>query len=372
MGFYTLNRAAINAGVAGFIAGAAMLVSSSTVEASATRVVLPEASVALVSNAQATGTRIVLAGGGFVTELHSSAFPALLQLQYANIHSSGALKATYTEAWSSQSSQLDGTSTVTRPGSGVMASVLAISAEPLVDVGFTSNILCASWATADASVKRNGQSTTERDGYATQVFTSGLVANGLRTALAYAPWSVSSSLVAEATKSHGGAADLVGKLTISAVASTDRAQSDFLSDMTAVPTHIHAGEALGVSGGSVYADPVAIIPGSAQEMAGAIEVTAAGRLALLCQADLVGSSVLVAEGTRVHLGYSTSVALSDASAQWALLIDGEAVVVASSGMTALPYTNAESPDPESRTMRRVAVDRVMRRPFVNRVMRRQA
>lgn len=372
MGFYTLNRAAINAGVAGFIAGAAMLASTSTVEASATRVVLPEASVALVSNAQATGTRNVLGGAGFVTEFGGSAFPALLQLEYADIQSSGALKATYTEAWASQSSQLESTGTIARPGSGVMASVLDGSAEPLVDVGFASTIYCSSFATADASVQRNGQSTTERDGYATQEIFSSFTADGLRTALPYADWAVSSSLVADAIKTHGGAADMVGKLTISVIASTDRAQSNFLSDLVANPTHIHAGESLGVSSGYVYVDPVAIIPGSAQEMVGISEVTAAGRLALLGQADLVGSGVLDAAGTRVHLGYSTLVALSDASAQWALLIDGEAVVVGSSDMTALPYTNAEAPDPESRTMRRVGVDRVMRRPFVNRVMRRQS
>lgn len=372
MGFYTLNRAAINAGVAGFIAGAAMLASTSTVEASATRVVLPEASVALVSNFQATGTRNVFGGAGFVTEFGGSAFPALLQLEYADIHSSSAFKATYTEAWFNQTFQFDSNGTVIRPGSGVMASVLEISAEPLVDVGFTSTVYCSSFATADASVQRSGQSTIERDGYATQAFTSSLVADGLRTALVYATSDTAFSLVVDAIKTHGGAADMVGKLAISAIASTDRAQSNFLSDMVARPTHIHAGESLGVSSGYVYADPVAIIPGSAQEMVGISEVTAAGRLALLGQADLVGSGVLDAAGTRVHLGYSTLAGLSDASAQWALLIDGEAVVVCSSDMSALPYTNAEAPDPESRTMRRVAVDRVIRRPYVNRVMRRQA
>lgn len=371
MGFYTLNRAAINAGVVSFVAGAAMLVSSSTVEANATRMVFPEASVVLGSNVQATGTRNVLGGAGFVTEVGVSAFPALLQLEYADIHSSSAFKATYTEAWLNHSSQFDSNGTIIRPGSGVMSSVLATAAEPLVNVGFFSTIYCTSFASADASVKRNGQSTTERDGYAIQGIISNFVADGLRTALPHAPWTVSSSLIADAIKTHGGAADMVGKLTISAIASTDRAQSNFLGDMVATPTHIHAGESLGVSGGFVYADPVVIIPGSAQEMVGVIEVTATGRLALLGQADLVGSGEMLVAGTRVHLGYSTSVALLDASAQWALLIDGEAVVVGNSGMTALPYTNAEAPDPESRTMRRVAVDRVVRRPYVNRDMRRQ-
>ena len=372
MGFYTLNRVAINAGVASFIAGAALLASTSTVEASATRVVLPEASAVLTSNAQAAATRRIFGVAGFVGGLTGSAFPALLQLQSADIHSSGSFRATYTEAWANQFSQLESTGTITRPGSGVALSVLSVTAVPLADVGFASTILCTSWAAADASVKRSGQSTTERDGYARQAFSSLLVADGLRTALARSSWGAASSLIADATKTHGGAADLAGKLTITVIASTDKMQSNFLSDMTATAIHIQAGEALVESSGSCYADPIAIIPGYPQEMASLSGVSATGRLAQLAEAGIFGTGQLTAKGTRVHLGYGVSGGLLTASAEWSLLIDGEATVVAGSSMTALAYTNAEAQDPPSRTMRRITVDRVMRRPYVNRVMRRQA
>ena len=104
MSFYGLNRAAINAGVASFVAGAALLAASSTVEASGTRVVLPEASVTLNSNVVVTGVRNCLGSAGFVTEVTGSAFPALLQLQFADIHITSGLKATYTNAWAHQTS----------------------------------------------------------------------------------------------------------------------------------------------------------------------------------------------------------------------------------------------------------------------------
>ena len=94
MSFYGLNRAAINAGVASFVAGAALLAASSTVEASATRIVLPEASVICSSNVAVTGVRNCWGSVGFVTEVTGSAFPALLQLQFAGIHITSGLKAT--------------------------------------------------------------------------------------------------------------------------------------------------------------------------------------------------------------------------------------------------------------------------------------
>ena len=372
MSFYSLNRAAINAGVSSIIAGAALLVSTSTVEASATRVVLPESSAALVSNAQAIGTRIVLGGGGFVTALSTSAFPALLQLQSADIYSSGSLKATYTDAWASQAFQLDATATVIRPGVATCVGLLAASAVPLVDVGFASNIVGFSEATADASVTRSGQSTTERDGYANQHIYSSLVGSGLRTALQFANPIGNSSFEAVPTKIHGGEAFLSGVLNISAIASTDSAKAVFYSDMTALGIHIQAGNALSEISGDVYADPTPIRVGSAEISISNGYLLADGRLAQLSVASVVATSSCTAYSTIIKFGEAKGLGNSFGSADWMILVEGNAVITGNSSFTASALTNAEAPDPAGRTLHRPFVDREMRRPFVDRVMRRKS
>lgn len=371
MSFYSLNRAAINAGVSSVIAGAALLVSTSAVEASATRVVLPESSAALGSNAQATGTRIVLGGGGFVTALSTSAFPALLQLQSADIYSSGSLKATYTDAWASQAFQLDATATVIRPGVAACVGLLSASAVPLVDVGFASNIVGFSEATADASVKRSGQSTTERDGYAKQTIYSGLVGSGLRTALQFANPVGHSTFEVVPTKIHGGEAFLPGVLSITAIASTDSAKAVFYSDMTALGVHTQAGYALAEVSMEVSADPTPIRAGSAEISISNGFLLVDGRLAELAEAAVVATSSCVASGTIIKLGGANSLVESFGSADWIILVDGYAAIEAQSLVTASAFTNAEAPDPVGRTMYRPFVDKVMRRPFVDRVMRRK-
>lgn len=372
MSFYSLNRAAINAGVSSFIAGAALLVASSAVEATAYKEVPGGATFSSVSDAQVSGVRNVLGGGSFVSEVGLSAFPALLQLQSATIVATGQLKATYTNSWINPTSELSGSGTVIRPGSGIAESVWTLYADPLVEVGYSSNLIGTSQASADASVQRNGQTTTERDGYAVQHISSGFTADGLRTALVYVLASGSSEYTADGTKIHGGGAYLAGVLSVGAIASTDSAKSYGISDFSALPELTQAGGAVLNFIGSLSADPVLFRPGQANVMAGVAGMSAAGRLALMGASGATLQTFLNASGTRVHLGFASSSGASTSLAQWSVMRTASADLVGQSGFVADGFTNAETPDPESRTMRRAFVDRTMRRPFVDRVMRRQS
>lgn len=372
MSFYGLNRAAINAGVASFVAGAALLVASSTVEASATRVVLPEASVICSSNVAVTGVRNCLGSAGFVTEVTGSAFPALLQLQFADIHITSGLKATYTNAWAHQTSVLEVDGFITRPGAGDATGHFETFAVPLVDVGFASNLIVTSSASADASVQRSGQTTVERDGYAKQVIKSSFYVNGLKTALGYAYPSVSSDCAAVPTKIHGGAVEFANLFTVSVVASTDMAISESFSTFSADGLLTQSGQAAADFVFSLVSNPTVIRPGQVDEIAVVSDGWAIPRLGVLAQANSVALSSSEADGFIMKLGFAEAVVTSSSNAQWALLVEAEATIQSQSNMTALPYTNAEAADPPNRTMRRIGVDRVMRRPFVDRVMRRQA
>ena len=372
MSFYGLNRAALNAGVASFVAGAALVVATSTVEASSTRIVLPSSTVAIGSNAQATGVRNVFGGAGFVTEASGSAFPALLQLQYSDIHVSSQLKATYTNVWAQLGSDFQGTSYITRPGAGTAHSSLSTLAAPYVDVGFASQIAVSSFATADASVQRDGFTTVDRDGYARTVFSSDLSANGLRTALPTVEIVVESYAASTALKTHGGEASIASFLEVSAIASTDMAISFAVSEMTANALLTQYG-----SGSSSFAFELTAVPTRKTEgAANLIEATgnmqANARLALLGTSFFIGLSNGSANGTIIKPASSNIFAVSSSSANGTYLRLGKANFTVVSAMSGTGYTNIEAPDPDNRTMRRQYVDRVMRRPFVDRVLRRQA
>lgn len=372
MSFYGLNRAAINAGVASFVAGAALLAASSTVEASATRVVLPETSVICSSDVAVTGVRTCLGSVGFVTEVTGSAFPALLQLQFADIHITSGLKATYTNAWAHQTSVLEADGFITRPGAINATGHFEASAVPLLGVGFVSNLEVTSSASADASVQRDGQTTVERDGYAKQVIQSSFTVEGLKTALGYAGTLVSSECSAVPIKIHGGSVEFTNLFTVSVVASTDMAISESFSTFSADGLLTQSGQAAAEFDFSLVSAPTVIRPGQVDEIVVVSDGWAIPRLGVLAQANSVALSSSGADGFIIKLGSADSAVTSFGTAQWSILVDGAAVIANQSNMTALPYTNAEAADPPNRTMRRIGVDRVMRRPFVDRVMRRQA
>lgn len=392
MNFFGLNRAALNGSVTGLIAGAAIAIASSSSAANGTRIVLPSAVAVSSSDATAKGVRNVFGSGAFVSTASITAFPALLQLTTANIVVTSALKASYTNAYAASTGTLQADGYIIRAGGGTASAISTGMATPLVAVGYASNINVMSSATADASVKLSGQTTWQRDGYASVAAASMMVAESLRTALPTAWAGSSSSCTSEGIKMHGGAAQIHCVWTMTAVASSDSALSVASSYATAAATVTQFGSATAYAQSDASADRIVITFGLVEPSVAISSAVADGRLALLGDAEMTGLSNAFAAGRTALRGDATigvistttadgaihkladalSVATSDMTAAWQILRFGFADLVGSSAMTATAMTNVEAPDPPSRTVSRPFTGREVRRPYVNREMRRSA
>lgn len=367
------NRSALNGGVSGIIAGAALVIAVSGFAADGTRVVLPSAEAIAVSTAQSTAVRTAYGDGGFVVISSGSAWPALLQLQSADIVVVTTLSATYTDVWGYALGGLTGSGFITRPGAGVSAGISTVSATPLVTAGFASNINAVSTTTADASVTLNGQSTVQRDGYVQQMdVSSTTTANALRTALGYATSETTSSCTTDSIKTHGGQARMDGVFSVSAIASTDAAYAVSTSSLTADAQLTQSGEASSTVLSVVTVQPTLTTFAVQVDLSGVAAVTANARTALLGLSDIVSTSEATAAGEIYKPGAAIATATSELTAQWGILISSSAGITALSTVTAFASTNAEAPDPAERTMYRIATDRTMYRPFTDREMRRSA
>lgn len=401
MSFYSLNRAALNAGVSGIVFGAALLVSSGALSGEATRYVLPDAafvaSTALSADGRlalqgqadaqlngtvtATGVRTTPGDGGFIASSTCTAFPALLQLQSANIVVASALRATYTDAWAISLGSVSADGFITQPGTGVSAAVSTLWADPVATVGFSSNIVVASSASADASVKLSGQSTWQRDGYAGAVRSvSTLSADALRTGTGAALMSSTSTATCSGIKTHGGAAHMDGVFSVSVIASTDAALITSYSYGVATGLVTQFGTAAYPCLWATEATPTLTTFGAADVTASS-GGTSTARLAELGLADIAATwstsadsrtalqgaalinlaSNATASATKTVFSGAVVVANSDTTAQWSVLRMAQSNIEALSFLTAVPYTNAEAPDPERRTMRRPGITRQMRR-----------
>lgn len=373
MSFYGLNRSAFNGGVSGIIAGAALIASVSGFAGDGTRWVMPDATASAVSTVAASSVRTAYGEGGFVGASTGSALPGLLQLHSANIVVASSLVATNTDAWALATGSTTAAGFITRPGTGISTGVSAATADPLVTVGYRSDITVTSGFSADASVKLNGQSTTQRDGYVNLMSVSGYTtADGLKTALGYATAVTTSSCTTDSIKTHGGAANMPAVWAVSAIASTDAAYPEAFSYMTAKGYIIAGGEAVATLVAGMTVAETNTTQGVANVSAGVSVMAANGRLAVLAGSAMEVTSLVTASAEIYRPGTAVITATSDMTAQWALLVFSSANLVAISTCTALASTNAEAPDPEERTMYRPFTERAMVRPFVDREMRRSA
>lgn len=428
MSLFGYNRASLNGGVSGIIAGAALVVATGTVAAEGVRLVYPSASVTCVSSGHSegryalqaaanivsvssgnvTGVRQVLGGAGFVTVTEATAFPALLQLQSANIVIGSSLKATPTDAWAYSSGQLTGTGFKTQFGYAHAAGIATVTAEAYAKAGFSSNITVHSSFSADPSIQLSGEVTWQREGYAQGTTSSSVTAEALRTALGYANAESTSYAITDSIKTHGGGAQITSVWETSVIASTDAAFIIGTSGTTAVGLLTAYGSATSEIALNVTADGLVTVYAEPMELSGVLtavadarlallgsstftgisDTTAAGRLALLGAANVVAVSAATSSGTRVKdssaqvdctssataaerlalLGAATLITEVNLTAIAGLLIESSAVITSSSDLKVFSYTNAESLDPEERTMYRSSVDRTMARPYIDRLM----
>lgn len=450
MNFSGFNRAALNGAASGMVAGAALVVALSGFAAQGVRTVFPASQVAgtgsvsaaprlallggaasaASSSATAWPTRTTFGGGGLTGLGSLYAFPALLQLQSANMVVSSGLHATFTDAYCASNVSLAASGFITRPGGGYSPGVCSFALDPVVTVGYASNITTQGSLSADASVKLNGQATTQRDGYSVGSVISSLTAGGLKTALGYASVSSKSSCSTDSIKTHGGRASIDGVCTVTALASTDNAFIFGTSWMIATGVITRFGEVVWASSGSLSAEPTnttqasntlfeVVLSGQADGrlallgealISATLGVAGDPRLALLGVANITGVSTLEAFSTILRMataeigiqssmsgdarlgllgeaiieassnltedgrlyvrGYADVNVSSEVTAQWSRLIATDTQINVESSAAAFASTNAEAPDPDVRTMYRPFNDTAMARDFTDRVMQR--
>jgi len=410
--FFGLNRSTLNGGVSGIVAGAALVVAASALASTATRVVLPSSNAAASATVQANGrtallgvaslqaqgalaaqgTRVAFGSAGIIVELNATAYPALLQLVSADIPVSGQLLATPTTAWGHSQAQLGASATRVQNGAGTLAAVWSVALDPLVVVGFASHIEANSSATADARTRPVGFAGWMNDGYALIGTSTTFTADGLKTARGFAAFEVDSRCVSDGIHIHGGRALLTSSAEVSAAPASDSAQAQTASSLVATPVRTqHGASGAELLAGftatptrTTFAAPITVPAESAligdgrlaerAEAQGGSEsgMSADGRLAERAEAQLLAGSDAAAAGAIIKLGEAQTAAESGMTAQWAILRLGFADIAATSGATATGRTNLEAPDPDSRTLRRLGVDRTLQRPFVDRTMRRSA
>lgn len=394
MNSFGLNSAALNAGVANYVLGAALLVAAGSINATPTRTTYAD-QIAVATTAQITANPLRTANGIAVpvqTVFSPYADGVIAITASAAGEASSGLSARYTDAYAPAAWSGSATGQIIRPGTGstsfsLSASVLAVRIAMLE----ATSVASAGGSYADASVRRSGQGTTERDGYVKPFGTvAGFTAGGVRTALAVASIEGAGDLVAaDSIKSHGGRATVSAKMTVSALPASDVAYSPLIATFTARARHTHAARASIAVKLGTSAIPQLGTQGRAQPVETVSDFIADGRLAHRSTADLGARLSIVANCRLAEQGRGTSYAsfgtdaapwiyrAASASTDLAGAFSaigtrtcfGAATAESEIGLTAIGIANPATPAPSSRTMRIQASSRLMSIPYQNRTMR---
>ncbi|MDQ1817237.1 hypothetical protein RBA41_28425 [Massilia sp. CCM 9210] len=390
MNSFGLNSAAVNGNATRVVLGAALFAAAGSLTANATRTQFAGA-VATGGSAGkgAGGVRIAMGAALIRPEFYASAEWVLATTAGATSYASLTARAAHTEALCSTTFGFVAGGTIIRPGVAAGAATFITSADPLVTIGYAATGVSTFSLYAEAGVRRNGQSTTEREGRASAIF--GLTANAaaLRTAMGVAATVASFNASTDSVKIHGGGATMVSSLGVLAAGSSDGCRVEFTSSLSAQPTLTQPGQAEFTSSLQIAAVPMVTIEGAAQPVLFESGCTADGRLALQGAANFRCTATLYAQGRLALQGVATLAGLAcltsapgayrmgeaPAYLTSALLADGvrirmgAATALMAFAVHAEPATNAAVPAPARRTTRVQRVIRSARIPTDLRTMR---
>lgn len=390
MSLYGLNRAALNGGVIRAIAGAALVAVIGTATASAGVQTYGAAQAATFATMTADGVRIVAGAATSVTQSDGRAQWVLLITTSANIAVTSNVRATNTEVAIAGKATIIADGTKLQGGAATLSVSTGISAQPKLEVGFSSNIGVTSRMTADAAVKLSGQSGWIIDGYATPIVVRAVVAAaGDRTALGYAQAQTITDCTATGQWVQGGAAYIPISASVTAIGAADSTKITVSSSMTATGStttfgqsgiRITAGiEAAPINTTQGLTEPINIAANItvgerlALQGMGAISiassVTADARLALQGQASIACALSCDAEAVVTRSGLAQIDIAADIVAQWSVLRFGEATIQTQAIVSADPITNPNVHAPMDRTLHVPAELRVMVVDMMDRTMK---
>ncbi|MDQ1817304.1 hypothetical protein RBA41_28760 [Massilia sp. CCM 9210] len=390
MNSFGLNSAAVNGSASRAVFGEALFSATGSLAADATRTQYGGAvATGWAAGEDAGGVRMAMGAAMVRPEFYASAEWVLATTAGAISYAVLTARAAHTEVLFTAAFGFAAGGTTIRPGVAGAAAAFTAHADPLVTIGYAATGISTLSVYAEASVKRSGQGTTERDGYASA--TSGLtvIATAMRTAMGVAATLASFSASTDSVKIHAGGAIMASTLGILAVGSSDGCRAEFTSSLSAQPTLTHPGQADFASGLRATAVPTVTIQGEAQLVLIVSGCTADARLALQGAADFLLAGTLSADSRLALQGAATMAGLAHlAPAPWvyrmaeapaylagSLIADGVRICMGEAkasmvfGANAEPATNAAVAAPSSRTMHITREIRSTRTPFERRTMR---
>lgn len=393
MNSFGLNSSALNAGVANFVLGAALMSAGGSLAATATRTTYVEpVAIATTLNIQADGLRTAKASvEPVVIKLDAFADAVIPVSASAKANLVAQFSATYNDAYSPAKLTATAAATKIQGAAANAPSTLSVTVGAVRSAMLESTGRASLAVFADASVKRAGKTTFEHDAWPAPVTsTVRFTADGVRTALAQAVGTGSLDVaVGEATKIHGASAAMLSTLSIYAVPASDVAHAAMSSRFTGVASHINAAKASATSTLSVSATARAGIPARVAPVATTFDFSASARLAERGAADLRINFGTLAICRLAEQGKATAAstfateaapwtyracsAQGDlagfATAQATRICLAAATSTTTIRLTAAAIANPSTPAPASRSMRVQAESRLMRIPFENRTMR---
>lgn len=390
MNSFGLNRAAINGGVQNTILAGALfsVVGTATAIGTVTQFA-GQIAFPISCQFQADGIRTAQGAVAPVNiSLNVSASWALATTAAATftVRSSGL--ASYTEAYMASALTVSAAGQIIRLGAAQSSTSFTAAAIPLLTAGGQAASSITSSLMADASVKRSGSNTTERDGYATLATSSSFTAAGVKVATGAAAADIIFSAVADGIKTHAGAAVMAGKFSVNAVGASDGAISKMSSGFTAKATLYAAGKAQFDSSFFAQAIGTINVPGRMASIEVSGTLSAEGRLAVRGAATFDASSGFTADFRLAALGQATSQSTSgmyaapwiyrqanvttsfssDFAAGGTRTCFGAASITVKGRFIADAITNPAVLAPPGRTMRVPVEDRAMSVPYEPRTM----
>lgn len=390
MNVFGLNSATLNGSTYAVVFGAALALAGASIQAAPTNT-RPGATpiVSVTATVQASGVRNVLPSALASALSTGSGEGVYATTSSALGVSTGTLRATATAALALPKATNTAAGTIIRPGAATGPSTSSGTATGLLIAGHRVEHLIGVRIYADPSVKRSGQTTTERDGFAIADQVVTVTALAERLPRGYVDHTTFATATALATQIVGGNAVIECACTITALAAHDVAAAVTYSTGMANPTLYAMADAVASSGavgnvGSTVTQQGVCNPVVIQSAATAAErlaqrgaalylttagIEAAPRLAILGEAR----AQLVTDITAFANAYRYAGALADlvqsTYANGTRVCMGEVSLLIGLKARAAGMANPAVPAPFERSMRVARDDRAQRVPPENRTMR---
>ena len=390
MNFSRVNGAVVNGAALVAVLSSALAVGIGTAWAGATIIRPAQSAYGITVTTQAIGVREVRGTATVMPSVVCSAEWSIAKDAGAMIRVTAVARASYSDVTAVVASSGAANGTLIQGALSKANAASTATAKADRKAGAEAVAVSTFLSDVSTSIKRSGQSTTEREGFVSGITYITVTALGEKTMLSYAVGGATSAGTATSTHQQGGMAVVSINSLATALGASDTAYSTTYTNATAKPTHTQLVEEAKASTSCSVTVPASRVerPGAALFVTGA-SATADGRIATLAYATGMASSMGAAAGrlalqgqafgASTNDGHATSTATRPAAASGVVIAEviamgtrtcmGESAYLVKFSPRVDAISNPAIPAPFARTMRVPAEDRAMRVPYENREMR---